>query len=253
MESRFERNIPTISEPEQNTLRGCTAAIIGAGGLGGYAVEFLTRLGIGALILCDGDSFSESNLNRQLLAHSGNLGQNKAEAAALRAKLIHPDLAVRVYPCFLTAENAQEILKNADIVIDGLDTVSGRLLLEDICTERRLPLVHGAIHGWDYQAALVDPESKFLHGIYQTGTENFSSGNSAPEGATAAAFPSDDAPAPETQISVLPMTAAFCACLQCSLTLKKLLGRPVQKNTLYYGSVADPSLDSFRSDILSVP
>ena len=241
MESRFERNIPAISETEQNTLRDCTAAIIGTGGLGGYAVEFLTRLGIGALILCDGDSFSESNLNRQLLAHSGNLGQNKAEAAALRAKLIHPDLAVRAYPCFLTAENAEEILENADIVIDGLDTVSGRLLLENICTKRRLPLVHGAIHGWDYQAALVEPGSKFLHGIYHTGDS--SSGSSAPE----------DAPAFGTQVSVLAMTAALCACLQCSLALKKLLGRPVQKNTLYYGSMSDFSLDSFSSDVRSVP
>lgn len=219
MEPRFERNIPSVTEEQQDSLRLRTAAVIGLGGLGGHACELLSRLGIGTLILCDGDRFSESNLNRQVLSHSENLGENKAEAAALRAKLIDPQIRTKVFPCFLTAENAAGILSGADIVIDALDSVSGRLLLEDACADFSVPLVHGAISGWDWQAAFVTPGSGVLKRLY--------------EGRT-------DADA----VSVLPMTAAFCASLQVSLCLKYLLGEPACADTLFTGSLSDPSLES---------
>lgn len=217
MEPRFERNIPSITESEQSMLKSCRVAVIGAGGLGGYAVELLTRLGIGKLTVCDGDCFTESNLNRQVLSDSENIGKNKAEAAALRIKQICPETEVRVFPVFLTPENAENILSDTDLLIDALDTVSGRLLLEDVCADLSIPIVHGAISGWDYQSLLVMPKSGLLHRIYAKKAD-------------------------EPSRSVLPMTAAFCASLQMSLALRYLLKRPLEAGTLYYGSVSDPSL-----------
>ena len=209
-----------LTETEQTALRHRTAALIGLGGLGGFSAEFLSRLGTGTLILCDGDCFSESNLNRQILAHSENTGHNKAEVSALRVKLIDPQIRTRVFPRFLTAENAPEILDGADIVIDGLDTVSGRLLLEDFCAELSLPLVHGAICGWDYQAAVSRPGSGFLHRLYRN----------QPDRSYGPAF---------------PMTAASCASLQVSLALGILLDRSVETDMLYCGSLSEPYLSCF--------
>lgn len=217
MEPRLERNIPSITESEQDMLRSCHVAVIGAGGLGGYAVEFLARLGIGTITVCDGDCFTESNLNRQLLSNSENLGKNKAEAASLRIKKIFPETTVRMFPVYLTNENAESILHGADSVIDALDSVTGRLLLEDLCKRYSIPLVHGAISGWGYQAALISPGSGLLHHLYSQKSD-------------------------EPSHSVLPMTAAFCASLQMSLLVQYLLGRPVKADTLYFGSVSDPSI-----------
>ena len=141
MERRFIRNIPTITEAQQSLLRTKCAAIIGCGGLGGYAAEMLARSGVGALTVCDGDMFEESNLNRQNLALPGNLGQNKALAAAERIRAIDEGIALRAFPEHFTAENAGEILAGVDIVIDALDSVPSRILLEDECAGRKLPTI----------------------------------------------------------------------------------------------------------------
>ena len=78
MNGRYERNIGAITEAEQELLLKKRAAIVGCGGLGGYIAEFLARLGLGHLTLIDGDAFTVSNLNRQILSLETNLGQNKA-------------------------------------------------------------------------------------------------------------------------------------------------------------------------------
>ena len=80
MEQRFSRNIPTISEAEQSILRQKRVAIIGCGGLGGYLAEFMARVGVGAITVVDGDSFEETNLNRQNLSLPALIGRGKAEA-----------------------------------------------------------------------------------------------------------------------------------------------------------------------------
>ncbi len=200
MEQRFIRNIPSLSEREQNTLRTKHAAIIGCGGLGGYIAELLARAGVGTLTLVDGDSFEETNLNRQLYALPENLGKNKAHCAAQRLRSIDPSIELRVFGEFFDAENAGAILEGADIVMDALDSVSARLLLEEECAKGGLWLIHGAVEGWNMQLCAVAPGSGMLRSLY--GEAGVGGGKSV--------------------VSPLP---ALCAAAQCAEAVKKLCGK----------------------------
>ena len=94
MEPRYERNIPAVSPEEQETLSGKRVLVAGCGGLGGYIIEYLVRMGVGELTVADGDVFEPSNLNRQLLSGSDTLGRGKAAAAAARARNVNPSVKV---------------------------------------------------------------------------------------------------------------------------------------------------------------
>ena len=131
MEERYSRNIPAVSEEDMRKLKSSRAFVAGCGGLGGFIIEYLARMGVGAITVVDGDEFSESNLNRQLLSKVSNMGVNKALTAAERIKDINPDVSVRAVPEFLTKENAASLLADADVVMDALDNVSSRHILED--------------------------------------------------------------------------------------------------------------------------
>ena len=199
MEQRFIRNIPAISAQQQTLLRGKRAAIIGCGGLGGYIAEFLARAGLGGITVCDGDSFEQSNLNRQCLALPDTLGMNKARAAAERIKAIDSSIDVRCFEGKLDAGNAENILSNADIVMDGLDSIAARLLLEDSCARLGLVLVHGAVELWSAQVCASLPGSGTLRKLYSDTHR-------------------------EDSKSVLSHVPPLCAAMQCALALKFLLG-----------------------------
>ncbi len=95
-----------LSREENLMLRKKSAVVVGCGGLGGYIIEMLTRIGIGKLTVIDGDVFEDSNLNRQLLATPENLGTSKAAAALKRIQMINPDVQVNLVSEFITSANA---------------------------------------------------------------------------------------------------------------------------------------------------
>ena len=138
MDERHIRNIPALSEADMEILQTSHVLVVGCGGLGGNVIEQLARLGLGHLTVVDGDVFEESNLNRQLLCTTANIGEIKALAAAERVSLIDPDIEVRPVPEFITKENAAALMADADIVIDALDSISSRLVLEDAAAEAGL-------------------------------------------------------------------------------------------------------------------
>ena len=199
MESRYERNIPSITEAEQEILKNKKVAILGCGGLGGFLCEFCARLGIGSITVCDGDVFEESNLNRQLLSSEGNMGTLKVEAAKAYIECTNPACEVEMVCQPFSAENAS-FLKGCDVILDALDSAPARMLLEEAAEESSIPLVHGAVNGWGGQVTLVLPGKRTLHRIYEN-----------------AALPGNK--------TVLPFTAAACSCLEMSLALKVLLGK----------------------------
>ena len=167
---RYDRNrIFTVSQ--QDELGEKRAAVIGCGGLGGYLVEMLGRLGVGHIVAVDGDRFSESNLNRQLLSTEQNLGEYKACAAAERLAQVNSEVEVIAVCRYLTEENAEEILAGCDVVLDGLDSVSGKLMLQRICKTLDIPMVHGAIGGWFGQVTTIFPGNDTLSLIYEEGCE----------------------------------------------------------------------------------
>lgn len=164
---RYKRNESALSKKENLSLRDKKVCIVGCGGLGGYIIEMLSRLGVGNLTLVDGDKFEVSNLNRQLLSTPLNLGTSKAKAASDRVSLINPEVNVVVYDVFLDKSNARRIIEGNDLVIDALDGKEARLILEDQCEESGIPLIHGAIGGWYGQVGVIYPGSRILHQVYE--------------------------------------------------------------------------------------
>lgn len=208
MSERFERNIPALTAAECAALRFKRVAVIGCGGLGGYLIELMARLGLGHIRLVDGDSFAPSNLNRQLLSMPGNLGASKAEVAAARLHELDGDIELEVFPVYLDESNALEMVSGCDAVLDGLDNIPSRRVLAAACAKAGVPLIHGAIAGWTAQAALSMPEDGFFDILYPKDTEI-------------------------RDKSALSFTPAFCASVQASLCARLLAGREVQAGRLY--------------------
>ena len=164
---RYSRNLPAISPEQQEILKNKTVTVIGCGGLGGYLINGAARLGIGKLRLIDCDVFSESNLNRQLFCTEKSLGKNKADEAAKAVSMMNSEVKAEAINCKITEENACELLKGSDIVLDGLDNIEGRLAAEHACEKLDIYFIHGAAAGWSCQASSVAPGSRSLEKIYR--------------------------------------------------------------------------------------
>ncbi len=177
-ENRYKRN-RIINDEQQAKLATKKVAVIGCGGLGGYVIEMLARLGIGELIVCDKDVFDETNLNRQLLATETNIGMKKAEATAKRVSEVNSEIKVTVICRELNQANAEALLKpyNPDLIIDAVDSPPAKVMLENICEELEVPLIHGAISGWFGQVATVMPGDKTLTKLYKDTSSNDDLGN----------------------------------------------------------------------------
>lgn len=166
IQGRYDRNFQTFSEEEMHIIRQKKVCVIGCGGLGGYIIELLARVGIGGLTAIDGDVFEASNLNRQILSQEKNLGKVKAEAAKERVEAINSEVKVNVVHTFLNKENADELIAGHDLVVDALDNVVARKVLEKACCHEGIPLIHGAIGGWYGQVAVIYPGDELLAKLY---------------------------------------------------------------------------------------
>lgn len=165
-EVRYLRN-GIFEDNDQEMLKSKKVAVIGCGGLGGYVIEMLARLGVGHLVICDGDTFDETNLNRQLLATEVNIGASKVAEATKRVKEINSVVDVKAYDEKLTNQSGRKIICGCDLVIDALDSPRDKVLLEYLCEELDITLVHGAISGWFGQVAVVFPGDQTLYNFYE--------------------------------------------------------------------------------------
>lgn len=222
---RYARNSRTLSAEDQAVLLDATVAVVGVGGLGGIAVDTLARLGVGTLILIDGDVFEESNLNRQLLATGEALGTPKVRAAARRVEAVNAAVTVRFHETFLSPENAENLLHGADLVLDCLDTISARRTLEKTARRLGIPMVSGAVAGLSGQVTVIYPEDDGLAVLYGNEDE-------APERGV------------ETALGNLAPTVNIVASLQCTEAAKVLLDRPGQlRRRLLLMDLADNSFE----------
>ena len=170
-ETMFSRNSPTICEDDQARLASAHAVVVGCGGLGGFCVEYLVRLGVGSLAVIDADTFAPSNLNRQVLATQATLGCGKAVCAAERARSINPDVRVVAHGVFLDESNAEALIADADVVVDALDNPGSRVVLETACEKAGVVLVHGAVRGKLAQVAVIHPGEGTLSRLYAGHTD----------------------------------------------------------------------------------
>ncbi len=163
---RYLRNKKLISQEEQDRLAQARVTILGCGGLGGYIIEMLSRIGVGRLTLVDFDTFDRSNLNRQLLSTEKNLGGSKAAEAGRRMDLINSTVEAEVVEERLTPENIEGIVEGSTVVVDALDSIPMKLQVERVCARLGIPMVHGAIGGWIAQVAVVKPGDFLLEKLY---------------------------------------------------------------------------------------
>lgn len=163
---RYMRNYGTLGLDGQLRLLRSRVAVIGLGGLGGYVVEGLARMGVGQLVLMDGDTFVDHNLNRQLLSGEPWLGRAKPEVAAERVRAVNAAVEVIPRAEYATEENLPTVLEGVDVVVDALDRLPTRLMLQRVAAEVGVPMVHGAIAGWIGQVMTIFPGDPGLRALY---------------------------------------------------------------------------------------
>lgn len=144
---RYARHIvlKEIGGEGQRKLLSATVAVIGTGGIGSPAIQYLAAAGVGRLRVIDEDTVSLDNLQRQILFGTGNIGRPKIEAAATAVARLNPDVSFDGVSQRLSAENVRELLAGVDIVLDGSDNFATRLTVSDFSTAARIPLVSAAI------------------------------------------------------------------------------------------------------------
>ena len=221
MKKRYDRNIGTISEEEQELLAAKAVCVVGCGGLGGNVIEGLVRMGVGRLTVVDCDCFEETNLNRQVLSNEQNLGKSKAVEAVEQMAVINSDVRVDAIEARLDRSSAWEIVAGHDVVVDALDNIEARLILERACEVEEIPLVHGAIGGWNGQVTVVMPGAKVLEEIYGPVGNSGSDGSSRDDGSNSCAETECEADKPTNP----PFTPAVVAAMEAAETIKLLLGR----------------------------
>jgi adenylyltransferase/sulfurtransferase len=140
----------------QIKLKNSKVIVIGAGGLGCPVLLYLTAAGVGAIGIVDFDSVDVSNLQRQVIYTTENTGEKKATAAEKKLKQLNPLVSFQIYPVKLSSQNALDILKEYDIVVDGTDNFPTRYLLNDACVLLGKPLVYGSILKFEGQLSVFN-------------------------------------------------------------------------------------------------
>lgn len=153
---RYARHIilKEIGGEGQTRLLGAHVALIGAGGIGAPAIQYLAAAGVGRLTLIDDDVVALSNLQRQVLYGSDDVGQRKVDAAAQAVARLNPDIRISRRALRVGADNAAGLLFGVDVVIDGSDNFATRLAVADAALERHIPLVSAAVGQFDGQLAV---------------------------------------------------------------------------------------------------
>jgi sulfur-carrier protein adenylyltransferase/sulfurtransferase len=156
---RYARHIilPGIGGEGQRKLMEASVLVIGAGGLGSPAAMYLAAAGVGTIGLVDFDRVELSNLQRQLLHDTDDVGRPKVDSARERLAELNPNVDVRTHPVLLSSENAFEVLGDYDVVVDGTDNFPVRYLVNDASQMLGKPLVYGSIYQWEGQASVFLP------------------------------------------------------------------------------------------------
>src|SRR5271157_4422879 len=162
---RYARHILLhgVGGPGQNKLKAARALVVGAGGLGSPALQYLAGAGVGTLGIVDDDEVALSNLHRQIIHGTNDIGRPKTESAGAAIKRINPHVEVEPIALRLNASNARPIVARFDVVLDGSDNFATRYALSDACYYERRPLVSAALGEFDGTLTTLKP--------YETGAD----------------------------------------------------------------------------------
>lgn len=150
-------SIDRWGESGQKKIEEATVGIAGSGGLGTPVATYLTAAGVGRITICDDQTVELSNLNRQTLFSVADIGRLKVEAAAATLHALNPSVGVKTVPQRITASSVSSLFDGCDLIVDCLDNLETRFVLNRFCVERSVPLFHAGVRGFYGQVMLVKP------------------------------------------------------------------------------------------------
>ena len=155
--SRYKRQIMIFGKEGQEKLKNAKVFVAGAGGLGSPVAYYLAAAGVGSLVIADRDRVELSNLNRQILHNSSNIGYEKALSAREKLTALNPDIEVIAYDGTIDSSSVGMIVGDCDGIVDAMDNFATRYLLNETAVEKGIPLFHGAVRGFHGQATTIVP------------------------------------------------------------------------------------------------
>lgn len=214
---RYARQImlADIGEAGQQKLFAARVLIIGAGGLGSALIAYLAAAGIGHLGIIDDDRVELSNLARQIIHETGDIGRLKVDSADDRVAELNPDVNITTYAHALDAGNAHDIISQYDILADGCDNFETRFLVNQLCVALNKPLISAAIAGWQGQVMTIAPALAPEAGCYQCFANP-----AAPEANTC------------TDSGIIGPLAGIIGSMQALEVINTILGKPALTNKL---------------------
>src|SRR5213592_231645 len=156
---RYSRHLlmPEVTSEGQRRLKAARTLCIGAGGLGSPAALYLAAAGVGTLGIVDFDKVDLTNLQRQILHGTKDVGRSKLESARDRLRDINPEIEIKLHECRFSSENARQIVDDYDVVVDGSDNFATRYLSHDVCVFARKPNVYGSVFRFEGQTTVFAP------------------------------------------------------------------------------------------------
>ena len=165
---RYTRHIqlPQLGAAGQTALKNASVLVVGAGGLGSPALLYLAAAGVGEICIFDGDTIELTNLQRQILFDTGQVGESKALCAKQRIEALNPNIKVTAIPAYFQRENGSRALTDADLVLDCTDNFATRYLINDLCAQTKTPWVFASIYQFSGQAALFTPDESCFRCLF---------------------------------------------------------------------------------------
>jgi len=200
---RYDRQIMIygFGEEGQEKLKKARVFIAGAGGLGSPTAIYLAAAGIGTIRMADHDTVELSNLNRQVLHWDENIGGRKAESAVAKLQKLNPDVRIEAIAETLTEANASQLVADSDLIVDAMDNLPTRYLLNRTAIEKGIPFFHGAVYGFEGRAMTVIPgKSACLNCLYH------------------------GVAVPKVKFPVIGVTPAVIGCIQATEVIKYITG-----------------------------
>ena len=199
---RYSRQImiPQMGEEGQEKLKRAKVFVAGAGGLGSPVSIYLAAAGVGHLRLVDHDTVDLTNLNRQVVHWTADVGRRKVDSAQEKLSKLNPHVTVEALRVTISEENVSELVEGFDLIVDAMDNLPTRYLLNRTAIARRIPFFHGAVNGFEGRAMTVLPgKTACLRCLYR-------------------------GPVPESKFPVIGVTPAVIGCIQATEVIKYLVG-----------------------------
>lgn len=215
---RYERQllIPQIGDSGQEKLKKSKVVVIGAGGLGSPVLTYLVSAGVGEIKLADCDIVSESNLNRQFLHHTADIGRAKVLSAKEKLAGLNPDVLLNIFDQKIRPDNIKDFISGADVVVDCVDHIETRMMVAAACLQLDIPLVEGGVCGFYGYVMVIGREYPCLCCLGYDKVKQ------------------------KTPVPVLGVTAGVIGCMQANECMKLLLGigEPLYGRMLNYDGLS---------------